>query len=111
MLLLPAELFAEVRRKVLEKSYLAARIGIEDVAQLESLLGVVGEATPPIRGSLPAFGRDPKDDYLVAYAIRDGADFLVTRDRDLLDLAASIPQPRIVSPGEFLRKAMSSGII
>jgi putative PIN family toxin of toxin-antitoxin system len=42
--------------------------------------------------------RDPRDDYLLALAAREGA-ALVTGDRDLLELAPRVP---IFAPREFL---------
>jgi putative PIN family toxin of toxin-antitoxin system len=45
--------------------------------------------------------RDPKDDMLLALAIAGEADFLITGDRDLLDLGA-IGGARILSPADFV---------
>ncbi|MHB1533201.1 MAG: putative toxin-antitoxin system toxin component, PIN family [Acidimicrobiales bacterium] len=44
--------------------------------------------------------RDPKDDYLIALAVRVGSDHLVTGDRDLLDLAD--PPVRITALRSFV---------
>lgn len=46
--------------------------------------------------------RDDRDDYLLEHARRANADYLVRGDRDLLALAATIEEPRIVSPAEYL---------
>lgn len=55
----------------------------------------------PIEESIPAVTRDPKDDYLLAYALVGKADYLVTGDKDLLVLQAEIPDFEIVSPRQF----------
>ena len=44
--------------------------------------------------------RDPKDDYLLAHATIGRCDFLVTGDRDLLDIQ-KIDRLSIITPGEF----------
>ena len=56
-------------------------------------------------GARPEASRDPDDNLMVAIALSGKADFLVTNDRDLLDIPASVRQKyrfRIVSPAEFL---------
>ena len=51
-------------------------------------------------GAVPA---DPGDDMVVAAALAGRADFLVTLDRHLLDLAG-LPGVLVVRPGDFLRE-------
>jgi putative PIN family toxin of toxin-antitoxin system len=46
--------------------------------------------------------RDPKDDPFLAAALAGGAEYLVTNDRDLLDLGSPFGVS-VVSPVEFLR--------
>ena len=48
----------------------------------------------------PSLCRDPKDDKLLAVALAGKADFLITGDRDLLDLGA-VGGTRILSPADF----------
>ncbi|MBA2278751.1 MAG: putative toxin-antitoxin system toxin component, PIN family [Chloroflexia bacterium] len=110
-LLLPEELFLEVRRRVATKLYLSARIAPADIERFRAILAAAGEGVPPLRGPLPEQGRDRKDDYLLACAHRDGADYLITRDHDLLDLPASSLSFTIVLPGEFLRLARNAAIL
>jgi putative PIN family toxin of toxin-antitoxin system len=50
---------------------------------------------------LPGVTRDPKDDPLVACAVEGAADYLVSGDRDLLDLG-EIENTRMVTPREFV---------
>lgn len=73
----------------------AARKMIDDIESFAELMR-------PLPAQLPEIGRDRKDDYLIAHAVIAGADWLVTRDKDLLDLVA-VEGVRIVSPPEFLR--------
>jgi putative PIN family toxin of toxin-antitoxin system len=50
--------------------------------------------------------RDPDDNFLLATARAGGADYLVTNDRDLLDLPEEFVRTlpfRVVSPREFLK--------
>ncbi len=49
-----------------------------------SLLGTMVDNLPDVRGVV----RDPNDDMIVACAIAAGADYIVTRDKDLLSLSA-----------------------
>ena len=53
--------------------------------------------TPPM---LPDFPRDPKDAPFLAAAIGGAADFLITGDRDLLDVRATLAV-RVVTVAEF----------
>jgi uncharacterized protein len=46
--------------------------------------------------------RDPDDDKIIACAVAAGAQYLVSRDRDLLSLA-SYAGVSIIAPEEFLR--------
>ena len=50
---------------------------------------------------LPEATRDPKDDPLVACAVEGAADYLVSGDRDLLDLGET-ENTRMVTPREFV---------
>jgi putative PIN family toxin of toxin-antitoxin system len=79
-------------------------------------------SAPPVRF---IFNRDPKDEPYINLEIAARAEFLVSRDRDILDLAKPddadgarlrtiAPNIRIVAPGEFLdelrrREAAGSG--
>lgn len=49
------------------------------------------------------FHRDPKDEPILNLAIHIQADFIVARDKDLLDLKDSVKGIRIVDPVTFLR--------
>jgi len=50
---------------------------------------------------VPRIVRDPKDDYLIACALAGNSDFLVSGDKDVLELKA-VGKIRIVSAGQLL---------
>jgi len=102
-LLVPADLLDEITDKLATDPYISTRASPPHVDVLTGLLRRQAISLPPYRGPLPSLTRDPKDDYLLAYALRDRADYLVTGDRDLLVLAPDFPSTRIVDPGAFVR--------
>ena len=61
----------------------------------------VAEPMLTITEEIPPVSRDPKDDYLLAYGLVGGADYLVTGDEDLLTLR-DVEGLKIVSPREFV---------
>lgn len=95
------ELLEELIRKVSTKKYLARRIPPILLEDLIDLLALIGEAIPPSSARIPSVSRDPKDDYLLAYALVGKADYLVTGDEDLLILGGLV-QVKIVTPSAFL---------
>lgn len=82
-LLLPAALLEEFSRRVHTKPYLAKHISTEALERLRVILSSTAETIPEIKRTIPAVTRDPKDDYLLAYAMVGEADYLVSGDRDL----------------------------
>ncbi len=107
-LLVAPELLAEIARVIAARPDLAGRITSGDVEDLLVTLETIAEELSPLQADAPRVGRDPKDDYLIAQAIVGEADFLVTGDRDLLDLV-QIDGVRIVTPPEFLRILRDEG--
>ena len=101
VLLLPHELTTEFVKKAATKPYLAKRIRPEELEELARLLLEVAEIIPRIPDPIPALTRDPKDDYLIAYATVGEADYLVTGDHHLLELG-EIDTLKIVSPRTFV---------
>jgi hypothetical protein len=101
-LLLPDPLMAELRHVVLSNPQLSRRITDAHLGELAVLLSNEAEVVAPISEAIPAVTRDPKDDYLLAYALVGRADFLVTGDRDLLALPP-IEGLKIVQPVVFAR--------
>lgn len=100
-LLISPELLEELRRRVATKKYLAQRISTNDVQRLIDLLLEIAETIPPLTEEIPAVTRDPKDDYLLAYALVSQADYLVTGDDDLLVLG-KVSELIISNPQDFL---------
>ncbi|MEA3350518.1 MAG: putative toxin-antitoxin system toxin component, PIN family [Chloroflexota bacterium] len=99
-LLLPAALLEEFSRRISTKPYLAERIAPTDLEQLNAILSTVAEIIPKIKQPIPAVTRDPKDDYLLAYALVGQADYLVSGDQDLLELHRA-GKCQIVNPRAF----------
>lgn len=100
-LLLPDALLAEIVDTVRRKPRLAVRIAPDDLEAFTAILETFGETIPRIQQPIPPVTRDPKDDYLLAYAFVGQADYLVSGDRDLLVLRDVIADVSIVTPREF----------
>ena len=105
-LLLPEALMKEFSAKVSDKPYLAKRITTSEMKQFAAILSAHSETIPIIRETIPAVARDPKDDYLLAYAVVGKADFLVTGDEDLLELQ-HVQGVHICRPREFVAQALT----
>ncbi len=76
--------YEELIGKVGTKPWLARRITSSDAARLVDTLRAIAEMVPTIVEAIPPVTRDPKDDYLLAYALVGRADYLVTGDEDLV---------------------------
>lgn len=100
-LLLPEALLDEIVITVTQKPHLRERIALDALELMVESLRTVAEEIPLIESEIPQVTRDPKDDYLLAYAVVGEADVLVSGDKDLLELG-EIAGVRIVSPGEFV---------
>jgi len=99
-LLFPEDLLNELVEKARAKRYLAERIAPEEVRELVDILAEVSEIIPKITQEIPAVTRDPKDDYLLAYALVGQADYLVTGDSDLLVLG-QVENTKIVTASDL----------
>lgn len=103
ILVLSHDILAKMVRKLFTKKKIrkAYHYADEDVREytehLTALAGALVNDPLPISGIV----RDPEDDMIVACAATVEADFLVTRDKDLLALG-SYGATRIVTPHEFL---------
>ena len=53
-----------------------------------------------VKGSPPKVCRDPDDDFILAATVNAGCDYLVTGDKDLLELK-NCERVKIVTPREF----------
>lgn len=98
----------ELDRKLIEDAGLAKRIARADADELVAILTTVAESIPRLAEPYPEIGRDRKDDFLIAHGIVSGADYLVSWDKDLLDLK-QIERLRIVNPPEFLHILREAG--
>jgi uncharacterized protein len=107
-LLLPDAVLEEVARTARASAYLARRLTLEEISALADLLRPLSEPIPIITAEFPELMRDPKDDYLLAYAVVGQADYLVTGDRDLLTLG-EVEGVRIVSPATFVALLATEG--
>lgn len=102
-LLVSEESLEELLLTLTTKRYLAERIGVDQARGFIADIRAVGTTLPPITDPLPRIVRDPKDDYLLAYALVGQADYLVTGDDDLLALSA-VDRLRIISPAAFAQE-------
>lgn len=107
-LLLPEELLDELDQKLRTNPKLVRRIGPDESQEFVAILRAVAETLPAITEPIPAVVRDPKDDYLLAQALLNRADLLVSRDKDLLSLG-TVEQVRIVSPFKFVQGFLGRG--
>jgi uncharacterized protein len=100
MLVIPPELLQEVLDRLINKPYLRTHILRAEINRFieQSTAFVV----PPLPvAERPNAGRDPKDAYLIAYALQYNIDYLVTGDKALLVLG-QIGEVKIVQPASLL---------
>ncbi len=97
-------LLAEIRDVLLRRPRLRRWIDLETaqiyITTIETLADVLSD---PETGE--AITRDADDDYLVALARRELADYIVTGDKDLLDWEAQ--SPPVISPATFEKLMVS----
>ena len=91
----------EVQRSIQTKTYLADRISPDLANDFVGLLRSVASILPELIDEIPQVARDRHDDYLIAHAVLEQVDFLVSGDRDLLVLG-TVMGVQIVSPADFL---------
>lgn len=101
-LLMPEALLEEIERTVKQKRYLKEIIAEEQLHRFLVLLRSLCEEIPLITAVIPPITRDPKDDYLIAYAVIGQADYLVSGDKELLVLETA-GNVSIVNSGQFRR--------
>lgn len=99
-LLLPEALLNEVGETIRRKPHLLQTITEVRLSRFMQLLQSVCEEIPLITEKIPLITRDPKDDYLIAYAIVGQADYLISGDNDLLVLE-KVGSVKIVDSGQF----------
>lgn len=84
------------------------RFGVSEkqIAKLKEILETFSIVSRFSLGKIPTESRDADDNLILATALVGKADFLITNDRDLLDISEKDKKKfkfRIVSPIEFLR--------
>ena len=96
------EILQEIRRVLLEKPHIRNRYRYSSeqvevfIDYLRNISTVVAQL-PEIR----VIERDPKDDMIIGCAVAVSANYIVSRDRDLLDLG-NYQQTQIVTPEDFI---------
>lgn len=100
-LLLPEDVGGELVDVVARRTHLATRINQATLDALFRQLLQFATLLPFLGAEPPRVSRDANDDYLIALAVLNAADYVVTRDKDLLDLG-KVAGVRIVDPVAFL---------
>ena len=96
------EILQEILRVLLEKPHIRNRYRYSSeqvevfINHLRNISTVVAQL-PEIH----VIERDPKDDMIIACAVAVSADYIISRDRDLLDLG-NYQQIQIVPPEQFI---------
>jgi hypothetical protein len=101
--IVPQELIDELLHSCRTKPYLQERIPPKEVDAFVKVSKKYGVIPSPLPTLPTSFSRDPKDDYLLAYALVERVDYLVTGDKDLLVLG-QIGWMSIVTPAQFLER-------
>lgn len=91
--------------RTLAKPYFARRLSLDGRAAYQLLLSSFASLVP-VTATVQGVATQPADDLVLATAVSAQADYLVTRDRQLLQLG-SYRGVSIVSPTEFLEQLPS----
>ena len=102
MLYTAAEILQEIRHVLLKKPHLQNRYtySSEKVEIFINYLKDISIIVPQLP-EICVIERDPKDDMIISCAVAVSADYIVSRDRDLLDLG-NYQQIQIVKPEDFI---------
>ena len=97
------EILQEIRYVLLEKPHIRNRYTyssntVETFINYLTDISTVVTQLPKIR----VIERDPKDDMIIACAVAASANYIISRDRDLLDLG-NYQQIQIITPKEFMQ--------
>lgn len=101
-LILPVQVLAEVADKIASRPALASRISSRDAERILEELRSIATIVPVRDAETRRVVRDPDDDYLIAYAVEEQVDVLVSGDKDILALAPFVAQFTILAPRRFL---------
>lgn len=102
LLVMPEEVLDELMEAREKKPYLANAISVDEMQRFVRFLRTAAEILPRQADPAPPVLRDPRDDFLLIAAAIGDADYLVTGDRDLLDIRDELSQPQILTVAEFL---------
>ena len=105
--IVPAEQLLELENQR-RKRKLASRVPTVRWDDFAVLAREVGAVIPRQTRPFPRVSRDESDDYLIAIAIWEDADILVSGDKDLLVLGDFLERPRIMTPADFVSEFGSS---
>ena len=86
VLLFPADVASELTQVIGRRPYLATRISEESLDALFEQIRVFATPLPLLEQVPPRLSRDPNDDYLIALAVLNAADYLVTRGRGIFSI-------------------------
>jgi len=91
----------ELQDSIRSSRYLSDRIPTGFITEFVNGLRIRGMIEGDIDRDPPRVVRDANDDYLVAHTFRTGGDYIVTGDRDLLELKHDFGF-QIITPAELL---------
>jgi putative PIN family toxin of toxin-antitoxin system len=92
------EILSEIRDVLLSRPRLRKWISLDDAKRYVEMLQLRFNFVPNPALIIP-LSRDSDDDYILALAQRERADYVISGDKDLLVL--QIPEISIVTPAEF----------
>lgn len=103
ILVVSDEILAETLRKLLTKRKIRKAYRYEDADARDYVDHLAALASAIVHDpiSVPRVVRDPEDDMIIACAATVAAEFLITRDKDLLSLG-TYGKTQIVTPRQFL---------
>ena len=100
--LIVAPLIVDEYLDVITRPRLVARFRSIGPRNIDAVLTTIAMAQVVFPQDVPKVSRDTKDDIFLAAAVEGNADFIVTEDRDMLDIGTH-QGVRIVTAEEFLR--------
>ena len=97
------EILQEIRRVLLEKDHIRDRYNYS-TASVDVFITQIRKVSTVVRQLPDLFvvERDPKDNMIIACAVAASADYIVSRDKDLLDLE-KYRDILIISPENFMK--------
>jgi putative PIN family toxin of toxin-antitoxin system len=101
-LLMPEELLDELTQTIAARDSLRNRIPSDLLIEFINELKIISTEIPIIDVEIQPITKDPKDDFLLAYALAGEADILVSGDDDLLVLGR-VDNLSFLSPADFAR--------